>query len=153
MISLKELLMGRADFNALSKEIQDNLMTLLERANRVRTAYNQPMTINDGLRMLADQMRVNPSAPKSKHLVGAAMDINDPDGSVWKWVLANLDLMQQIGFWFEHPNWTHHPDGHGWVHFQIFPPASGKRVFIPSSAPAMAPSFWDSKYDSKYDAA
>jgi hypothetical protein len=148
MISAKEL---NPNNYPTSDEQSSNLSTLLDKMNQVRQAYGKPMTVNSGLRSDADQARINPSAPKSKHLLGAACDINDPDGSLWKWVMDNLDLMQQLGLYFEDPRWTHHPDNHGWVHFQILPPASGKRIFVPSSAPAMAPNFWNGQYDHSLD--
>jgi hypothetical protein len=130
---------------------QANLNHLLDQMNAVRTAYGIPMIVNSGLRTQADQERINPSAPKSKHILGMAADINDKDGSLWTWVLTNLPLMKQLGMYFEHPNWTHHSDGHGWVHFQTCPPGSGKRIFIPSPTPALAPDFWDGDYDHSFD--
>jgi uncharacterized protein YcbK (DUF882 family) len=107
-------------------EIDANLAMLLERINRVRTEWAKRMIVTSGLRSEADQMRINPSAPKSNHLIGAACDIADPNGSLRDWVKTNMALMEEIGFWFEDFDHTH-----GWVHFQIYPPKSGKRVFIP----------------------
>jgi hypothetical protein len=103
-----------------------NLAILLDRINRVRAVWGHPMTVTSGLRSEADQARINPSAPKSKHLMGQACDIYDPDGSLKTWVMANMPLMETIGFWFE--DFSSTPN---WVHFQIVPPGSGKRVFHP----------------------
>jgi uncharacterized protein YcbK (DUF882 family) len=103
-----------------------NLATLFDRINKVRDAWGKPMIVTSGLRSQADQQRINPSAPKSKHLLGAACDIQDTDGSLAQWVKDNMTLMEKIGFWFEDFNHTK-----GWVHFQVLPPASGNRVFIP----------------------
>jgi hypothetical protein len=145
MISLKEIIKD-IDFNSLSKDIQNNLMTLLEKINKVREAYGNPMTVTSGLRSQADQTRINPSAPKSNHLKGLACDIYDEDGSLMLWILDNLILMKQLGFYFEDFRWTKN-----WIHFQCIAPASGKRIFIPSSAPATSPDRWNGKYDPSFD--
>jgi uncharacterized protein YcbK (DUF882 family) len=109
-----------------TSEQDANLATLLERINKVRDAWATPMVVTSGLRSQADQARINPSAPKSKQLTGQACDIRDTDGSLAKWIQDNMLLMEEIGFWFEDFSHTN-----GWVHFQIVPPSSGKRVFIP----------------------
>jgi hypothetical protein len=63
----------------------------------------------------------------------------------------NMQLLKETGLWLEHGNWTHYKGG-TWVHFQIVPPLSGKRIFIPSLAKDPKPSFWSGKYDNKrYD--
>lgn len=103
-----------------------NLVILLDRLNQVRNEYKTPMVVTSGLRSMEDQQRINPSAPKSKHLLGQAADIADPIGTLRDWVLGHMALMESIGFWFEDFGHTK-----GWVHFQIVPPASGKRIFIP----------------------
>jgi len=146
MISMDELLNNKYKLTDQSTEIQDNLKILLDRINQVRTLWAKPMIVTSGLRSSADQQRINPSAPKSKHLLGLACDISDPDGSLMVWVLNNLSFMQNIGLYFEDFRYT--PN---WVHFQAAPPASGKRIFIPSSAPAPTPNRWDGKYDDKYN--
>lgn len=110
----------------ITPEIEEQLNELIARLSQVRDALGKPMVVTSGLRSEADQMRINPSAPKSKHLLGQAADISDPDGSLAKWVQDNMSLMESIGFWFEDFGHTH-----GWVHFQIVPPASGHRIFIP----------------------
>lgn len=148
MISLQELLMGRAKFEELPADVQANLKTLLERINKLRAAYGKPMKVNDGYRRPVDTPKNG--AAKSKHLSGLAVDLDDDDaGTLWKWIFQNRKLLKQIGLWLEHPNWTH---GAGsWIHIQIVPPASGKRFFVPSTKPAPAPNFWDGKYEKELD--
>jgi uncharacterized protein YcbK (DUF882 family) len=107
-------------------ETDKNLAILLERLNKVRVLWNKPMIVDSGLRSQADQQRINPSAPKSKHLTGQAADIADKSRELRDWILANMDKMEEIGFWFE--DFGHTPT---WVHFQIVPPKSGHRIFIP----------------------
>lgn len=126
-ITLKEL----NPHNYSTNEIIDkNLAILFNKINQVRDAYDLPMIITSGLRSNEQQQELIKSgksnATKSHHLNGEAVDILDKDGSLRKWIEDNITLMIQIGFWFEDFNHTH-----GWVHFQIVPPISGRRIFIP----------------------
>lgn len=149
MISMNEILMGRAKLEDLDAEIQKNLNELLIRINKLRTAYGKPLKVNDGYRRPEDTPKNG--AAKSKHLLGQAIDLDDDDTAfLWKWVQSNLQLMKDIGLWMEDPRYTHGKIG-TWMHFQIVAPASGKRIFIPSAAPASAPTLWDGHYESKFD--
>jgi hypothetical protein len=107
-------------------EIDENLQILLGKLNRVREAYGFPMMVTSGLRSLEKQMEVNPEAPKSHHLTGEAADILDQSGKLKAWVKDNLTLIESIGLWMEDFKYTEN-----WVHFQICPPRSGHRFFIP----------------------
>lgn len=103
-----------------------NLATLLERMNVIRKVYGKPMVVTSGLRSDADQARINPGAPRSNHLKGAACDILDASGDLQKWVKANVSVLETVGLWCEDFGSTSN-----WCHFQIYPPKSGKRFFIP----------------------
>lgn len=123
MITLKEL----NPHNYPTTSEQDaNLKTLLYRVNLIRTAYGKPMTVTSGLRSDADQARINPNAPKSKHLLGAACDISDPNRELQAWIKNNIDILENAELWCEAFEST--PN---WCHFQIFPPKSGNRFFKP----------------------
>lgn len=104
-----------------TQEQSDNLATLLIRINKIRDLWGRPMIVTSGLRSEADQARINPGAPKSKHLIGAACDIAD-DGKLKIWLKSNPGVL--VDLWCEEGTI-------GWVHFQIFPPKSGRRWFLP----------------------
>lgn len=127
MISLSEL---NSHNYPTDDTIDANLQILLEKMNKVRSAYNIPMIVTSGLRSQEQQDGLiaagKSNAPHSKHLTGQACDIADADRNLTQWVQDNMDLMIEIGLWFEDFNST--PT---WVHFQVVSPASGKRVFIP----------------------
>jgi len=127
MISVKELNPHNYEMTPV---IAKNFKVLHERMNEVRGAYGKPMIVTSGLRSDEDQQRLmakgKTRAIHSKHLAGAACDIADPDGELAKWCKANEDILKRIGLWCEDPQFTH-----GWVHFQMMAPASGKRFFIP----------------------
>ena len=63
---------------------------------------------------------------RSKHITGEAIDVADTDGKLKAWVRANIAKLEEDGLWCEDFAYTD-----VWVHFQIAPPKSGKRFFIP----------------------
>lgn len=148
MITKAELLMGRdtkypEDY---TKEISDNLDVLLEKINVIRKAYGKPMNVSSGWRPAAVNSTVLNAAKASKHQTGLAVDIQDLDGKLFQWCLANLSLLQSLDLFLEDKRWT--PT---WTHLGIGAPGSGKRIFVPSAAPAIAPELWDGKYSKEFD--
>ena len=124
----------------LTNEVHDNISTLIERMSAVRLSYGKPMLVTSGLRSAVLQAQLIEDgiskAVKSKHLIGAACDIADPDGELGKWCLKNRHLLEALQLWCEDPAYTVRKDKDGkvlsrWLHAQIFPPASGKRFFKP----------------------
>lgn len=148
MITKDEILMGRDKKypKEYTEEISNNIDKLLEAMNQVRKAYNKPMFVASGWRPSEINESTSNAAKNSNHLKGLAVDIKDTDGKLWEWVLMNLVLMKKLGIYLEDKRWT--PT---WVHFQIVPPKSKKRIYIPSTAPAKADDIWDGKYDSRYN--
>lgn len=133
MISLVEI-MGKTDYNSLPKDQQASIMTLLERVNRIRSLWNKGMTVTSGYRSMEDHLRIykekgitdqSKIPMQSKHLYGQAVDIFDPDLSLTKWLKENnSQRLIDAQLWCEEGN-------KNWVHFQILPPKSGNRWFLP----------------------
>lgn len=135
MISMSELNPGNYD---TTDEQATNLQTLLDRVNKVRAAWGKPMTVTSGLRTMEDHLRIyrekaekagvpfdESKVPmKSKHLIGAAVDIADGGLIITAWLKANPDALEDAELWCEAGN-------SNWVHFQCIPPTSGNRWFIP----------------------
>lgn len=113
---------------AVTPEIQKNLDKLLDAMNKIRLAYNKPMMITSGLRSEAQQEALikagQSNAPKSKHLIGAAADVYDKDGELYRWCKDHTKDLEAAGLWCEERQGP-------WQHFQIYPPRSGKRWFFP----------------------
>jgi hypothetical protein len=136
MITMTELLSNQvADPAELESSIQDNLNILLDRINVIRTAWGKPMTVNSGLRTMQHHLEIyakkgitDPAKipMKSKHLYGQAVDISDPARSLQAWCKNNVPLLESTGLWMEDFSVTN-----TWCHFQIVPPASGNRFFMP----------------------
>ena len=134
MIKLQEIL-KTAKLEELSGAIQQNLTVLVDRVNKVRVKWGKPMTVTSGLRTMEDHLRIykqkgitDPAKipMKSRHLIGAAVDISDPKQELQKWCLENEKFLEEVQLWMEDFSATKN-----WVHFQIFPPQSGKRWFLP----------------------
>lgn len=111
--------------------ITENLFWLYIKLNVLRKKSGIPFIVTSGLRNREDIERIyaklgKPPRYGSQHLQGAAADILDPDRKLWYWVLKNLDFISELDLYMEHGD---HTDG--WVHFQLFPPKSGRRVFRP----------------------
>lgn len=137
MISMDELLGGK-ELEDQSDDIQANLPILLERVNKIRTLWGKSMTVTSGVRTMEDHLRIyrekaeaagvpfdESKVPmKSKHLYGQAVDIADSGLNLTTWLKANPQILVDAQLWCEEGNAN-------WVHFQILPPKSGNRWFLP----------------------
>jgi uncharacterized protein YcbK (DUF882 family) len=132
MISMQELL-GKYQLSDQAQEIQDNLATLLIRVNKIRILWAKPMIVTSGLRTMTDHLRIYAAKGitdpakipmKSRHLIGAAVDISDPKLELTAWLKADEAYLNDAELWCEQGN-------KDWTHFQIVPPASGNRWFLP----------------------
>lgn len=136
MISKKELLSNQIDdIGLLEPSIQENLNILLKKINVIRTAWAKPMIVTSGLRTMKHHLDIyarkgitdpNRIPMKSKHLFGQAVDISDPKQELQKWCKQNISLLESTGLWMEDFSATKN-----WCHFQIVPPKSGNRFFMP----------------------
>ena len=120
----------------LTEEIEDNLHILYAKIMMLYKALPREIlsrntfSVTSGLRSQEQQDKLiaagKSRAKQSLHVLGAAVDLYDPRSELDEWVSNNVEVIQEIGLWFEHKNYT--PN---WCHVQIFAPQSGKRFFIP----------------------
>ena len=114
----------------LSDEVKANLAELARRVSLVREEFAAPMVVTSGFRSEQDQRRIYKNATRvplgSMHLVGCAVDIADRDGQLAEFVTSHVALLEKAGLWCEDVTKTR-----GWVHFQLRPPRSGSRFFLP----------------------
>ena len=125
-ISREEVLMGREKAYPLNAEQEANLQQLLKALNLFRQMYGKPMYVTSGYRPAAINANVPGAAKKSAHMSCQACDFKDTDGSLDKYCMDNLYILEQCGLYLEHPSATQ-----GWCHLQIRRPGSGNRVFKP----------------------
>ena len=134
MITLTDYFMGRDKQypDELTDEIRSNAAETVARANLLLSSYRmltkdeEIRKVNSGWRPALINAATPNAAPRSKHMLGLAIDISDPEGDLDEWCMDNPDILQTIGLWLEHPSCSK-----GWTHVQIVPPKSGKRVFYP----------------------
>lgn len=135
MITMDELLSNQATVNELEPDILKNLNELLVKINVIRTSWGKPMKVTSGLRTMQHHLEIyakkgitDPARipMKSNHLFGRAVDISDPARELQKWCKANEGLLASTGLWMEDFSVTN-----TWCHFQINPPKSGSRWFMP----------------------
>jgi hypothetical protein len=140
MITLADYWNGRDKKYArcLTQEICNNAITTVSRINRLLGLAEQDGVdcdvVASGWRPLAVNDVTANAAKNSKHVTALAADVRDTERRDFaRWCLRNLKQLEAIGLWMEDPRWT--PT---WVHLQIVPPGSGRRVYIPSIKPPLA---------------
>lgn len=128
MITVADYFQGRDEKfpNELTDELRANAASTVDRVNQLLEAFGEPRKVNSGWRPAVINAATPNAAKKSKHMTCEACDLSDYTGSLDAWCVNNLDALERIGLWLEHPNST--PN---WCHVQIVPPRSGLRVFIP----------------------
>ena len=122
-----------------NKIIDENLQTLFDRVIELQDAYGKEFIVTSGLRSDEKQAELikqgKSTARLSNHLFGCAVDVLDSDGQIAEWVMLNLDACKRIGLWMESfesiEKLALKYGTRRWAHFQIKPPKSGNRVFIP----------------------
>lgn len=141
MIKPDEILKGQE----CPEELQENLNTLVERLNMVRDDWGKPMVVTSGYRSKERQIEIYKDKcvkrefpfqdgrfdmtripMKSAHLYCQAVDIADGDGKLKAWLQEDEGRLERYDLYCE--DFEHTPT---WVHFQINPPKSGRRIFKP----------------------
>lgn len=141
MITLDQYWMGRDKTHAadLTDEIRNNANATVRLVNQALKMFEEETGLvcdecASGWRPLAINDATANAAKNSKHVQALAMDVREVAGrALARWCLRNLNALEKIGLWMEDPRWT--PT---WVHLQIVPPGSGRRVYIPSIKPPLA---------------
>lgn len=112
----------------LTQTQDENVTKLIVVMRCIRAEYGLPMRVTSGFRTQEDELRIDPAHPDSLHTKGAAVDIYDPDPDrrLWSWCIGQMEFLVKLGVWLEERLYT---PNH--VHFQIYPPRSGNRIFKP----------------------
>lgn len=128
MITLSDYYMGRDRRfpDELTDEKRSNAEEMVEKANELLQRFGETRKVNSGWRPASINQATVGAAKKSKHMECLAIDLEDKDGTLDEWCMENLEVLQEIGLWLEHPDSTD-----GWCHLQIIAPRSGNRVFKP----------------------
>lgn len=140
MLTLDDYWMGRDKKYAAecTDEIQSNAAGTVRAVNKLLALAQLDDIIRDtvasGWRPSCVNDATCNAASHSKHLTAEAVDIVDGNRVFAQWCLDNQEKMADCELWAEDFRWT--PT---WVHLSIRPPLSGRRIYIPSTAPPLAP--------------
>lgn len=136
MITLAQFFNGRDIQYAdeLTPEMLGDAATVVLRANKLLAIYTEttgdrrPRGVTSGWRPAAINANTPRAAKRSKHMICRAVDVSDASKSLKKWLMteAGQKALIECELWMEHPDATP-----SWVHLQIVPPGSGRRVFTP----------------------
>lgn len=127
-LKLADYYMGRDKLfrGELTRELRANARETLRRVNRLLRRAGITATVSSGWRPTAINAAVPGAAKNSKHIQCLAIDLDDRNGRLDAWCLANPDVLEELGLWLEHPDATP-----GWCHLQTQAPRSGSRIFEP----------------------
>lgn len=127
-LKLGDYYMGRDKLHReeLTRELRSNARETLRRVNRLLRRAGILTSVSSGWRPAAVNARIPGAAKGSRHILCLAIDLNDRDGALDAWCMANPAVLEELGLWLEHPAATP-----GWCHLQTCPPRSGNRVFEP----------------------
>lgn len=127
-LKLGDYYMGRDKTHRaeLNRELRANARETLRRINRLLKRASMTGRVSSGWRPAAINARIPGAAKGSRHLHCLAIDLEDRNGALDAWCMANLAVLEELGLWLEHPDATP-----GWCHLQTCPPRSGNRIFNP----------------------
>ena len=153
-MTLNDYWMGRDKSHAreLTESIRRNAAVTVERVNLLLqvcaiTPGIDQITgthVASGWRPLGINTSTANAATRSTHLTGEGCDVQDHvDRRLARWCIANLHELEAIGLWIECPRYTGGRNNRDpWLHVQTRAPRSGRRVFLPSTAPPGDPAFY-----------
>lgn len=124
-----------------------NRLLSLAKRNLVEPGLDQvsKTAIASGYRPAGANAATANAATASTHLTCEGIDLQDIIGTraLAVWCIKNLRHLEACELWMEDPRWTAgRVNTDPWVHMQGKPPRSGKRVYVPSTAPAQDPDFY-----------
>jgi hypothetical protein len=129
ILTLSDYFMGRdlTHGSELHAALQANACVIVTSVNELlRMIGVLDVRVNSGWRPHSINAAIPNASARSRHLTCEAIDLGDADGMIDAWCLRNLDRLEALGLWLEHPDATP-----GWCHVQTVPPRSGRRVFMP----------------------
>jgi hypothetical protein len=133
--------LGSTPLSSLPPEQVANLNTLIPKINDLLSRFGEFRKCNSGYRSMEEHLaiyaRINARRKaqglperkvpmSSRHLVAAAIDLEDRDGKLKAWLVNNVKILEKLDLYCEHGSAT--PT---WAHIQIIKPASGSRFFKP----------------------
>ena len=118
----------RAKSKELTDEVRQNMQLLLAAVNPFLEALGiTSVKVSSGFRPSAVNAATPGSAKRSLHMIGKAVDLEDPNNSLDKKIEAHPELLEKFGLWLESPKATP-----SWAHLDIGTRTARKiRIFLP----------------------
>jgi len=136
MITVQDYLRqhGAGHEDELTDDMRLEAQVVVNAANAILDGFGEPRALRSGWRPKSVNDRTPNAARSSKHIVCKAVDIADDDGRLKQFVFqtdedGGYPVLERYKVWAEYGSAT--PT---WLHIQIVPPGSGRRVFFPNSA-------------------
>ena len=147
-ITMEMYLQGRDTAYPMDYEpYKTNARQIVDTMNKFLADHLGYIIISSGFRPARLNNSIAGAAKKSNHIKCLAIDIKDlAPFPLMKYVLKNLELASELGIYFEDFRATP-----SWVHCQIVPPGSGRRIFKPNSSDWLSPNKWSGDYEDKYN--
>ena len=114
----------RVEDDECTDKIRANATQTILLSNGLLTCFGHHRDITSGWRPRTVNVLVPGAAIKSNHILGCAVDLEDMDGELDAYCMANKHVLEDFELYLEHPESTI-----GWCHLQTVPPGSGNRVF------------------------
>jgi hypothetical protein len=136
MITAKEYFARNKKPISASEILEEHLINskvLIIKVNALWVAFekdngNRPLIVSSGYRTKAINASIKGSAKRSHHMMGNAVDIQDRQQTLQRWLKtpAGLKALEDNGLYVEDFKYTK-----TWVHLQTVVPKSNNRFFIP----------------------
>lgn len=125
LVTLEEYLMGRDKEFPISDQLRSNANLIVFRANRLLDIFGQYRAVTSGYRPEAINAGIKNAASHSNHIVCKAVDLEDHNGMLDKFLVEHVSVLKKCGLWLESPHSTE-----GWTHIQSVSPRSGSIIFV-----------------------
>lgn len=153
MLTVERLLNGYDKSMQFKKEVTPELLANLQKTADIVNQFLKHVGIvneivSSGWRPSSVNEQTANAAKKSNHILGLAVDLKDVNHAIFNAILKpeNLEKAQELGIYFEDPRATK-----TWIHMQIVPPKSGKRIFKPNLNEWTDPLAWNGLYEERFD--
>lgn len=136
MISVQDYLRqhGAGHEAELTEDMRLEAQVVVDAANAILAEFGEVRALRSGWRPKSVNDATPNAARTSKHITCQAIDIADDDGRLKQFAFqtdedGGYPILEKYTVWAEYgaacPSW---------LHIQIVPPGSGKRVFFPNAA-------------------
>lgn len=116
LITQENYLKGRDKKYPIDSDQERNMNVIIQKANALLDRFGEYRACTSGYRPAELNSAVVGASKTSKHIRCLAIDLEDIDGRLKKFILDNVQILEELGLWMEDPEKTK-----TWVHIQSIP--------------------------------